>query len=168
MRIIKKTMNGMMPMMMKGLTKEEKMELMDNMMPMMLDGVNMLELMPKMTATMLPILIEELKQLDTKDILPKLMGKALPAMKEMMDMMDKDKMVKMQDRMLVKMMKDEKMKKFMPQTFVEMMPIMMPGCLNIFLRELPEKERNEYTKKMTSIFLQHLDKEDRKKLLQQN
>ena len=62
MKVIKNVMDGMMPIMMKGLDKEDKMELMDKMMPRMLEGVNMLELMPKMMIQMLPMLIEEIKK----------------------------------------------------------------------------------------------------------
>jgi hypothetical protein len=164
MKVVKNMMDGMMPVMMKGLDKEDKMELMDKMMPHMLAGVSMVELMPKMMIQMLPVLVQELKDMgiQTENILPKLMGKIMP----MMDMMDTQKMVAMRDKALEKMMQDEKMRKFMPECFIDMMPAMVPGFLEHFLKELPQEKREEFTKKMIHIFLNGVGEEGRKKIAQ--
>lgn len=55
----------------------------------------------------------------------------------------------------------------MPEFFSEMMPRMLPKCLNAFLSELPEEKRIEFTKKMASVFLQNIHAQDRAIIFEQ-
>ncbi len=50
MSVMKQMMEGMMPVMMKGVSSEEKQEMMLKMMPMMMADIDMAEMMPKMMA----------------------------------------------------------------------------------------------------------------------
>lgn len=151
MSISKSMMDKMMPFMTKGLSKEDKMEMMGKMMPQMMEGVSMIELMPKMMVQLLPMFVDELKQMGikTENILPKIIGKVLP---KMMKLMNKDEMEKMKKQILANIMKDENLKNVIPQFFMEMMPIMVPDCLEAFMKELPVEKANAFKRKMVEIY----------------
>ena len=67
MKLMKSMMESMMPLMMKGISSEEKEDLMLKMMPMMMEDIDLTELLPRMMTAMLPAMLPELLAFLSKD-----------------------------------------------------------------------------------------------------
>jgi hypothetical protein len=67
MKIMKSMMENMMPVVMKGISPEEKEDLMLKMMPMMMEDIDLAELLPRMMTTILPAMLPELLEFLSKD-----------------------------------------------------------------------------------------------------
>jgi len=94
-------MNNAMDKMMCDLTEEEKQKMMLEMMPKMMEGINMLDMMPRMMPKMFQevkdIMAEQGKELDVKELLPKIMA---PMMSTMLEGIESEKMVEHKEEMM--------------------------------------------------------------------
>jgi hypothetical protein len=91
--------------MMGDMAMEEKQKMMLEMMPKMMEGINMLDMMPRMMLTMMPrmfdeikgILAEQGKELDVKELLPKITA---PMMSTMLGGIESEKMVQHKEEIM--------------------------------------------------------------------
>ena len=161
-------MDGMMGKFMSDFSKEDKMEMMSQMMPKMMEDINMMEMMPRMMATMMPKMIGEVKDIiedqdiDFKEFMANMMNKVVPVI---MEGVNKDAMVEHKEEMMNVMMDKECIRQHMPQ----MQCRMMPGCTGRMLPNLPKQQRVEFMEEMVSIFaekgVEGLDDGEKKALM---
>jgi hypothetical protein len=145
MKAMKKMMEGMMPVMMKGVSSEERQEMMLKMMPMMMKDIDMSEMMPKMMAEMIPVILPEMLERMGKEGGDE---KRLDCMAKMMpticEVIDKEALAEKKDAVVEKLMERETFRERMPRCFAKGMPVMVRGCFEHFFPRLTKDERKEF------------------------
>jgi len=156
MKSMQKMMEGMMPVMMKGVSPEEKQEMMLKMMPMMMEDIDMEEMMPKMMASMLPALLPQildlLSQEDAGDKLLDTMSRIMP---NLCEVIDKKALAEKKDAMVSNLMKREAFRERMPRCFAKGMPLMVKGCFEHFFPELSREERKEFISSLVRMMVEN-------------
>ena len=166
MKLMKSMMETMMPVMMKGISPEEKEALMLKMMPMMLEDIDLAELLPKMMTAMLPTILPELLASLSKDgAHAKLLALFATVMPNVCEVIDKPKLAEKKDALLAELMSHETFKEKMPKCFTAGFPIMFKGFVDHFYPAITEEERNAFISKMISNLIHSLPKGDKEKLL---
>jgi hypothetical protein len=148
---MKSMMEAMMPVMMKGVSAEEKQEMMLKMVPLMMRDIDLAEMMPKMMASMLPQLLEAMGREGAGE-------KRVDAMAKMMasicEVIDKKALAEKKDAMVSKFMQRDGFRERMPKCFVEGMPVMVRGCFEHFFPELSKEDRRTFIAAMVSAMLE--------------
>jgi hypothetical protein len=163
---MKNMMEGMMPVMMGGLSQEEKQELMLKMMPMMMEDMDFAELMPKMMTAALPTIIPELLASFSKDgAHTKLLELFATVMPNVCEVIDKPKLAEKKDALLAELMSHEMFRKKMPKCFTAGFPIMFKGFVDHFYPAIEEEERNAFIIQMVANLIQGLPQGDKERLL---
>jgi hypothetical protein len=166
MKIMKAMMENMMPVMMKGISAEEKEDLMIKMMPMMMEDVNLAELLPKMMTAMLPSIFPELLAFLSKDgAHKKLVEFFATVMPNVCEVIDKPKLAEKKDALLAELMSHETFREKMPKCFTAGFPIMFKGFVDHFYPAITKEERDAFIKQMISNLIHHLPQHDKDKLL---
>lgn len=160
MKAVKGMMESMMPVMMKGISSEEKQEMMVKMMPMMMADIDLLELMPKMLTALLPAILPQFIEILTEEgAHAKLVPILSTVMPNVCEVIDKKSLAEKKDAMVVELMKQPAFKEKMPRCFAKGLPLMIKGCFENFLPELNEEERREFVTSMVSMLIQYGGKE---------
>ncbi|MDJ0888112.1 MAG: hypothetical protein QNI89_12455 [Desulfobacterales bacterium] len=156
MSIMKMMMEAMMPMMMKGISSEEKQEMMIKMMPMMMADIDMTEMMPKMIAAMLPELLPTISELKSQDDAgEKMLDRMAGVMPNMCELIDKKALAEKKDAMISKLMDREGFRERMPRCFAKGMPLMVRGFFEHFLPVLSKEERQAFVSTVISTMLEY-------------
>ena len=148
-------MNNAMDKMMGDMAMEEKQKMMLEMMPKMMEGINMLDMMPRMMLTMMPrmfdeikgILAEQGKELDVKELLPKIMA---PMMSTMLGGIETEKMVQHKEEMMERIFPMADLSHKIPERQMEM----QPGCIKRLMNNIPFEDRIAYTVKILGIMVE--------------
>jgi hypothetical protein len=165
MKIMKSMMENMMPVMMKGISPEEKEDLMLKMMPMMIEDIDLAELLPRMMTAMLPAMLPELLAFLTKDgAHAKLLELFATVMPNVCEVLDKPKLAEKKDAILAELMSHETFREKMPKCFTAGFPIMFKGFVDHFYPAITEEERNVFINQMISNLIQSLPKGEKDKL----
>ena len=168
MKLMKSMMETMMPVMMKGISAEEKEGLMLKMMPMMMEDIDLVELLPKMMTAMLPTMLPELLAFLSEDEAhAKLLALFATAMPNVCEVLDKPKLAEKKDALLAELMLHETFKEKMPKCFTAGFPIMFKGFVDHFYPAITQEERNEFIRKMISNLMNSLPQGDKEKLLRE-
>ena len=156
MSVMKQIMEGMMPVMMKGVSSEEKQEMMLKMMPMMMADIDMAEMMPKMIAAMLPELLTKISEFTSQDDAgEKMLDRMANVMPNMCELIDKKALAEKKDAMVSKLMDREGFRERMPKCFAKGMPLMARGFFEHFLSVLSKEERQEFVSTVISMMLEY-------------
>ena len=154
--MMNKMMEGMMPVMMKGVSSEEKQEMMLKMMPMMMADIDMAEMMPKMMAAMLPELLANIsKSMGQDDAGEKKLDKIAKVMPNMCELIDKKALAEKKDAMVSKLMEREGFRERMPKCFAKGMPVIVRGCFEHFFPVLTKEERKEFISAVVSMMVEY-------------
>jgi hypothetical protein len=165
MKVMKSMMESMMPVMMKGISPEEKGDLMLKMMPMMMEDIDLGGLLPKMMADMMPSILPELLEFLTKDgSHEKLLGLFATAMPNICEVLDKPKLAEKKDNLLAELMSNDVFREKMPRCFMAGFPIMFEGFVNHFYPATTEEERKAFITQMLSKLIQGLPEGEMEKL----
>lgn len=149
MKTMKKMMERMIPVMMKGISSKEKEDMMLKMMPMIMKEIDMAEMMPKMMSAMLPELLPQFfDMMNNKDIGQMLLDKMSMIMPNVCEVINKEVLAQKKDIMVSNLMQRETFKERMPKCFADGMPKMVKGCFEHFMPELSKEERKAF---MSSI-----------------
>ena len=168
MKLMKGMMENMMPVMMKGISAEEKEDLMIKMMPMMMEDVNLAELLPKVMTAMLPTIFPELLAFFSKDgTHTKLIELFSTVMPNVCEVIDKPKLAEKKDALLAELMSHETFREKMPKCFTAGFPIMFKGFVDHFYPAITKEERDEFIKQMISNLIHDLPQDDKDKLLRE-
>ena len=133
MTLMKSMMDSMMPVMLRGISKEEKEGLMLKMMPMMMEDIDLAELMPKMMTAMLPALLPELlASLSKEGAHAKLIELFATVMPNVCEVLDKPKLAEKKDALLTELMSHDQFREKMPKCFTAGFPIMFKGFIDNF------------------------------------
>jgi hypothetical protein len=166
MNIMKNMMESMMPVMMKGISPEEKQDLMLKMMPMMMEDMDLIELMPKMMTAMLPAIVPELIATLSKDgAHTKLLGLFATVMPNVCEVLDKPKLAEKKDALLTELMSHEVFREKMPKCFTAGFPIMFRGFVDHFYPAVGEEEREAFIIQMITNLVHSLPQDDKERLL---
>jgi hypothetical protein len=153
---MKQMMEGMMPVMMKGVSSEEKQELMLEMMPMMMADIDMAEMMPKMMAAMLPELLPKISETTSQDDAgEKMLDRMAKVMPNMCELIDKKALAEKKDAMVSKLMERESFRERMPKCFAKGMPLIVRGFFEHFLPVLSKEERQEFVSTVVGMVLEY-------------
>ena len=156
----------MMPVMMKGISPEEKEDLMLKMMPMMMEDIDLAELLPRMMTVMLPSILPDLLTFLTKDgAHAKVLDLFATIMPNVCEVLDKPKLAEKKDAILAELMSHETFREKMPKCFTAGFPIMFKGFVDHFYPAITEEERDVFINQMISNLIQSLPKGDKEKLL---
>jgi len=165
MKLMKSMMESMMPLMMKGISSEEKEDLMLKMMPMMMEDIDLTELLPRMMTAMLPAMLPELLAFLSKDgAHAKLLELFATVMPNVCEVIDKPKLAEKKDAILAELMSHETFREKMPKCFTAGFPIMFKGFVDHFYPAITEEERNVFINQMISNLIQSLPKGEKDKL----
>ncbi len=145
---MKKIMDRMMPFMMKGLSPDDKKDMMLEMMPEMMKDVDMADLMPRMMVSMMPQIMASMRP---EGGVARFMGTTMPTMFSLIDM---HAVADKKDEMLEQLMTQEQFRGFMPQCFAEEFPHMVRGNFVHFLPELSREQRITFVRTMFSLLLE--------------
>ena len=168
MKLMKGMMENMMPVMMKGISAEEKEDLMIKMMPMMMEDVNLAELLPKVMTAMLPTIFPELLAFFSKDgAHTKLIELFATVMPNVCEVIDKPKLAEKKDALLAELMSHETFREKMPKCFTAGFPIMFKGFVDHFYPAITKEERNAFINQMISNLIHNLPQDDKDKLLRE-
>ena len=168
MKIMKSMMESMMPVMMKGISPEEKEDLMLKMMPLMMEDIDLAELMPKMMTAMLPTVLPELlASLSEEGAHTKLLGFFATVMPNVCEVLDKPKLAEKKDALLAELMSHEVFKEKMPRCFTTGFPIMFKGFVDQFYPAITEEERDEFINHMITNLIHDLPQGHKEKLLKE-
>ena len=130
MSVMKRMMEGMMPIMMKGVSPEEKQELMLEMMPMMMADIDV----PKMMAAMLPELLPKMSEITSQDdASAKMLDRMAIVMPNMCELIDKKALAEKKDAIVSKLMEREGFRERMPKCFAKGMPLIVRGFFRALL-----------------------------------
>ena len=166
MKIMRSMMENMMPVMMKGISPEEKQDLMLKMMPMMIEDIDLAELLPRMMTAMLPAMLPELLAfLSQEGAHAKLLELFATVMPNVCEVLDKPKLAEKKDALLVELMTHETFREKMPKCFTAGFPIMFKGFVDHFYPAITEEERDAFISQMFSNLFQSLPQGDRQRLL---
>ena len=168
MKLMKGMMENMMPVMMKGISAQEKEDLMIKMMPMMMEDVNLAELLPKMMTAMLPSIFPEFLAFLSKDgAHTKLIEIFATVMPNVCEVIDKPKLAEKKDALLAELMSHEAFREKMPKCFTAGFPIMFKGFVDHFYPAITKEERDAFIKQMISNLIHNLPQDDKDKLLRE-
>ena len=168
MKIMKSMMENMMPVMMKGISPEEKEDLMLKMMPMMMEDIDLAELLPRMMTVMLPAMLPELLTFLTKDgAHAKVLELFATVMPNVCEVLDKPKLAEKKDALLAELMSHETFREKMPKCFTAGFPIMFKGFVDHFYPAITKEERDAFIKQMISNLIHNLPQDDKDKLLRE-
>ena len=149
-------MEGMMPVMMKGVSSEEKQEMMLKMMPMMMEDIDLEEMMPKMMASMLPALLSQLQEfMSREDAGEKVLDTMSRIMPNLCEVIDKKALAEKKDDMVSNLMKRDSFRERMPRCFAKGMPLMVRGCFEHFFPELSKDERKEFISSLVKMMVEN-------------
>lgn len=166
MTMMKSMMESMMPVMMKGLSPEEKEDLMLKMMPMMIDDIDLADLLPKMMTAMLPAMIPELLALLSNDgAHAKLLTLFATAMPNVCEVLDKPKLAEKKDAILTDLMSHETFREKMPKCFSAGFPIMFKGFVDHFYPALTKEDRDAFINHMIVNLTRNVPQGDKETLL---
>jgi hypothetical protein len=166
MKFMKSIMGNMMPLMMKGTTKEEKEDLMLKMMPMMMEDIDLAELLPKLMTAMLPAMLPELMASLLEDgVREKLLKLFASVMPNACEVIDKPKLAQKKDALLAELMSHDTFREKMPKCFTAGFPIMFKGFVDHFYPVISQEERNAFIVRMIENLIQSLPPNDKAKLL---
>ena len=156
MSVMKIMMEGMMPVMMRGVSSEEKQEMMLKMMPMMMADIDMAEMVPKMMAAMLPKLLPRISESTSQDDAgKKMLDRMANMMPNMCELIDKKALAEKKDAMVSKLMDREGFRERMPKCFAKGMPLMVRGFFEHFLPVLSKEERQKFVSTVISMLLDY-------------
>jgi len=168
MTLMKSMMDSMMPVMLRGISKEEKEDLMLKMMPMMMEDIDLAELLPKMMTAMLPALLPELlAALSKEGAHAKLIELFATVMPNVCEVLDKPKLAEKKDALLTELMSHDQFREKMPKCFTAGFPIMFKGFIDNFYPVITEKERNAFISQMISNLTHNLSQDDKEELLRE-
>ena len=168
MTLMKSMMDSMMPVMLKGISKEEKEDLMLKMMPMMMEDIDLAELLPKMMTAMLPTLLPELlAALSKEGAHAKLIELFATVMPNVCEVLDKPKLAEKKDALLTELMSHDQFREKMPKCFTAGFPIMFKGFIDNFYPVITEEERNAFISQIISNLTHNLSQDDKEKLLRE-
>jgi len=168
MTLMKSMMDSMMPVMLRGISKEEKEDLMLKMMPMMMEDIDLAELLPKMMTAMLPALLPELlASLSKEGAHAKLIELFATVMPNVCEVLDKPKLAEKKDALLTELMSHDQFREKMPKCFTAGFPIMFKGFIDNFYPVITEKERNAFISQMISNLTHNLSQDDKEELLRE-
>lgn len=166
MTLMKSMMDSMMPVMLRGISKEEKEDLMLKMMPMMMEDIDLAELLPKMMTAMLPALLPELlAALSKEGAHAKLIELFATVMPNVCEVLDKPKLAEKKDALLTELMSHDQFREKMPKCFTAGFPIMFKGFIDNFYPVITEEERNAFISQIISNLTHNLSQDDKEKLL---
>ena len=169
MKLMKGMMENMMPVMMKGISAEEKKDLMIKMMPMMMEDVNLAELLPNMMTAMLPEIFPELLAFLSKDgAHTKVIELFATVMPNVCEVIDKPKLAEKKDALLADLMSHETFREKMPKCFTAGFPIMFKGFVDHFYPAITKEEREAFIKQMILNLIHNLPQDDKDKLLREH
>ena len=148
-------MNNAMDKMMGEMSMEEKQKMMLEMMPKMMEGVNMIDMMPRMMLTMMPMMFQEVKDIlaeqgkefDIKEFLPQIMA---PMMSTMIGGIESEKMVQHKEDMMERIFPMADLSHKIPQRQMEM----QPGCIKRLMGNVSFEDRISYTAKLLEIMVE--------------
>ena len=162
-------METMMPVMMKGVSSEEKQELMLKMMPMMMEDMDLGELLPKMMMAMIPSMLPELLAFLSKDgSHAKLLELFATVMPNVCEVIDKPKLAEKKDAVLTELMSHKTFRDKMPKCFTAGFPIIFKGFIDHFYPAITKEERDQFIAQMMSNLLNELPDSDKQKLLKES
>lgn len=165
---MKSMVESMMPLMMKGISSEEKEDLMLKMMPMMMEDIDLTELMPRMMNAMLPAMLPELLAFLSKDgAHEKLLELFATVMPNVCEVIDKPKLAEKKDALLADLMSHEIFREKMPKCFTAGFPVMFKGFVDHFYPAITIEERNAFISQMISNLIISLSQNDKEKLLRE-
>jgi len=165
---MKSMMDSMMPVMLRGISKEEKEDLMLKMMPMMMEDIDLAELLPKMMTAMLPALLPELlAALSKEGAHAKLIELFATVMPNVCEVLDKPKLAEKKDALLTELMSHDQFREKMPKCFTAGFPIMFKGFIDNFYPVITEEERNAFISQIISNLTHDLSQDDKEKLLRE-
>jgi hypothetical protein len=168
MKMMKGMMETMMPVMMKGISPEEKEDLMLKMMPMMMEDIDLASLMPRMMTTMIPELLPELLAfLSEEGAHEKLLGFFATVMPNVCEVIDKPKLAEKKDALLDELMSHQEFREKMPKCFTAGFPIMFKGFINHFYPAITEEERNAFISHMVSNLIGSLSQDEKEEVLRE-
>ena len=168
MKIMKSMMESMMPVMMKGISPQEKEDLMLKMMPMMIEDIDLVELLPRMMTAMLPAMLPELLASLSKDgAHAKLLEFFATVMPNVCEVLDKPKLAEKKDALLAELMAHETFREKMPKCFTAGFPIMFKGFVDHFYPAITEEERNTFISQMVTNLVQSLPQSEKEKQLRE-
>jgi len=168
MKLMKSMMESMMPLMMKGISSEEKEDLMLKMMPMMMEDIDLTELLPRMMTAMLPAMLPELLAFLSKDgAHKKLLELFTTVMPNVCEVIDKPKLAEKKDALLAELMSYEIFREKMPKCFTAGFPVMFKGFVDHFYPAITIEERNAFISQMISNLVNSLSQNDKEKLLRE-
>lgn len=168
MTLMKSMMDSMMPVMLRGISKEEKEDLMLKMMPMMMEDIDLAELLPKMMTAMLPALLPELlAALSKEGAHAKLIELFATVMPNVCEVLDKPKLAEKKDALLTELMSHDQFREKMPKCFTAGFPIMFKGFIDNFYPVITEEERNAFISQIISNLTHNLSQDDKEKLLRE-
>ena len=166
---MKGMMENMMPVMMKGISAEEKEDLIIKMMPMMMEDVNLAELLPNMMTAMLPEIFPELLAFLSKDgAHTKVIELFATVMPNVCEVIDKPKLAEKKDALLANLMSHETFREKMPKCFTAGFPIMFKGFVDHFYPAITKEEREAFIKQMILNLIHNLPQDDKDKLLREH
>jgi hypothetical protein len=168
MKLMKSMMESMMPLMLKGISSEEKEDLMLKMMPMMMEDIDLTELLPRMMTAMLPAMLPELLAFLSKDgAHAKLLEHFATVMPNVCEVIDKPKLAEKKDALLADLMSHEIFREKMPKCFTAGFPVMFKGFVDHFYPAITIEERNAFISQMISNLINSLSQNDKEKLLRE-
>ena len=168
MKLMKSIMDSMMPVMLRGISKEEKEDLMLKMMPMMMEDIDLAELLPKMMTAMLPTLLPELlAALSEEGAHAKIIELFATVMPNVCEVLDKPKLAEKKDALLTELMSHDQFREKMPKCFTAGFPIMFKGFIDNFYPVITEEERNAFISQTISNLTHNLSQDDKEKLLRE-
>ena len=168
MKLMKSMMESMMPLMMKGISSEEKEDLMLKMMPMMMEDIDLTELLPRMMTAMLPAMLPELLAFLSKDgAHKKLLELFTTVMPNVCEVIDKPKLAEKKDALLAELMSYEIFREKMPKCFTAGFPVMFKGFVDHFYPAITIEERNAFISQMISNLTHNLSQDDKEELLRE-
>ena len=137
---MKSMMETMMPVMMKGISPEEKERLMLKMMPMMLEDIELAELLPKMMSAMLPTMLHELLEFHSKDDAhAKLLELFATVMPNVCEVIDKPKLAKKKTHFWLNLCHTIHLRKKCPNALLPVSRSCLKGSSIIFIQQLQKK-----------------------------
>jgi len=155
MKAMKRMMEGMMPVMMKGVSPEEKQELMLGMMPLMMADVDLMEMMPKMMAAMIPAMLPQLLEAMSREgAAEKRLDRMAGLMPSLCQLIDKRVLAEKKDAMVARLLEREEFRENMPRCFVQGIPLMIRGCFEHFFPHLPKEERQAFIATMIQLLVE--------------
>ena len=149
-------MDNAMARMMGDMSTEEKQEMMATMMPKMMEGTSMVEMMPRMMLTMMPMMFDEIKgllaeqgkEINLMEIMPKVMG---PFMSGMLEVVPAEKMVDHKEKMMERMFDQHAgVREKVPARQMEM----MPGCMRRLMENISLEEKVGYAQHILGILVE--------------